>query len=54
MGRLLQFRPDLMLGANSSRTVMRGTEPEPVSALPLLTWTWDALVDRFSKAQEQE
>ena len=40
-----------MLGADSSRTVMCGTEP--VSALPFLTWTWEALIDRFSSAQER-
>ena len=42
-----------MLAADSSRTVMCGTEPEPVSALPFLTWTWEALIDRFSSAQER-
>ena len=42
-----------MLGADASRTVMCGTEPEPVSALPFLTWTWEALIDRFSSAQER-
>ena len=42
-----------MLGADSSRTVMCGTEPEPVSALPFLTWTWEALIDRFSSARER-
>ena len=42
-----------ILAADSSRTVMCGTEPEPVSALPFLTWTWEALIDRFSSAQER-
>ena len=42
-----------MLGADSTRTVMCGTEPEPVSALPFLTWTWEAFIDRFSSAQER-
>ena len=40
-----------MLGADSTRTVMCGTVP--VSALPFLTWTWEALIDRFSSAQER-
>ena len=44
-----------MLAADSSRTVMCGSAipPEPVSALPFLTWTWEALIDRFSSAQER-
>ena len=42
-----------MLGADSTRTVMCGTEPEPVSALPFLTWRWEALIDLFSSAQKR-
>ena len=42
-----------MLAADSSRTVMCRTEPEPVSALPFLTWTWEVLIDHSSSAQER-
>ena len=41
-----------MLSGDSSRMVMCDGAT-PVSALPFLTWTWEALTDRFSSAMEK-